>query len=62
MEIPAHLTVGPVVAEPGTRATGLVPVELGGGRRVDLPIVVINGTAAGPRVAVTAGIHGAEYV
>ncbi len=62
MQIPADLTVGPLVAEPGTRAMGLVPIELGGGRRVDLPMVVINGMDPGPRVAVTAGIHGAEYV
>ena len=54
--------LGSVTAPPGTRATGLVPVDLGDGRSVELPVVVINGDRPGPRVAITAGIHGAEYV
>jgi predicted deacylase len=29
---------------------------------VEVPVVIVNGAAAGPRVGVTAGIHGAEYV
>jgi predicted deacylase len=56
------LRLGPIVAEAGTRATGLVPIDLGDGRQVALPIVVIHGSSPGPRVSVTAGIHGAEYV
>jgi uncharacterized protein len=56
------LGVGHVSATPGTRATGLVPVQLGGGIVVSIPVVVVNGAAPGPRVAATAGIHGAEYV
>ncbi|MEO5965946.1 MAG: succinylglutamate desuccinylase/aspartoacylase family protein, partial [Candidatus Limnocylindrales bacterium] len=55
-------TVGSVTAHPGERATGLVPVELGDGILVRLPIVIVHGVDDGPRVAVTAGIHGAEYV
>ena len=55
------LTVGPLKATPGTRVTGLVPVDLGSAT-VDLPIVLVNGARPGPRVAATAGIHGAEYV
>jgi len=56
------LAVGSVSAAPGERATGLVAVDLGGGTVLDIPVVVVNGSRPGPRVAVTAGIHGAEYV
>ena len=55
------VTVGTLVAAPGTRAAGLVPVDLGA-VTLELPILVVNGTRPGPRVAVTAGVHGAEYV
>jgi predicted deacylase len=58
----ATLTVGPLVATAGSRVTGLVPLDLGDGGTVELPIVVLHGARSGPRVAVTAGIHGAEYV
>jgi predicted deacylase len=56
-----HVAVGPVVAMAGTRATGLVPVDLGGAT-VNVPVVVVHGAEPGPRVAATAGVHGAEYV
>jgi len=56
------LSVGPLAATVGSRLAELVPVDLGDGRTVELPIVVIHGAMPGPRVAVTAGIHGAEYV
>lgn len=56
------IVVGPLVAPPGARVAGLVPVDLGGDQAVDLPVVVVHGAQAGPRVAITAGIHGAEYV
>jgi predicted deacylase/mRNA-degrading endonuclease toxin of MazEF toxin-antitoxin module len=62
MKYPTPLTVGPLVAGPGTRVSGVVPVDLGEGRVVELPIVVVHGALPGARVAVTAGIHGAEYV
>jgi len=62
MKHQAPLTVGPLVAGPGTRVIGVVPVNLGEGRLVELPIVVVHGAFPGARVAVTAGIHGAEYV
>jgi predicted deacylase len=56
------IVVGPITAAPGERATGLVQVHLGGDHVAVLPIAIVNGTRPGPRVAVTAGIHGAEYV
>jgi predicted deacylase len=57
-----EIAVGSIVAGPGARATGFVRVDVGEGRAVELPIVVVNGATQGPQVAVTAGIHGAEYV
>ncbi len=56
------LVVGPFGAAPGSRASGLAPVDLGGGIVLHLPIAVVHGARPGPRVAITAGIHGAEYV
>ena len=57
-----EIVVGSVVAAPGERATGLVGVHLGGEHVAVLPVVIVNGAEPGPRIAVTAGIHGAEYV
>ena len=51
----AHLSI-----EPGQRTRGLVPVEVKG-QTVQLPVFLINGIRPGPRLVVTAGIHGAEY-
>ena len=56
------LVVGGVSAAPGTRGVGTVAVDLGDGVVVSIPLALINGSQPGPRVAVTAGIHGAEYV
>ena len=56
------LTVGTVTAQPGTLATGTVPLDLGATARVEVPLAIVHGTRSGPRVAITAGIHGAEYV
>ena len=56
-----NLTVAQLTAEPGTRAFGMAPVDLGSAS-VEIPIVLVNGATAGPRVGVLAGIHGAEYV
>jgi uncharacterized protein len=55
------VTVGPLRADPGSRVTGLVPVDLGEAI-VELPVVLVHGALPGPRVSVTAGVHGAEYV
>ena len=62
MEPRPPVVIGPLVAHPGSRALGLVPVDVGTDQPLQLPIVVVHGSAPGPRVAVTAGIHGAEYV
>jgi predicted deacylase len=47
--------------QPGERRTVVAEVQLGD-RTVDVPVIVVQGANDGPRVAVTAGIHGAEYV
>jgi predicted deacylase len=57
----ASIAIGPLVADPGTRASGLVPVDVGVAT-LDVPVTIVNGSRPGPRLAVTAGIHGAEYV
>jgi uncharacterized protein len=54
------LVVGTLHAAPGTKATGHVELDLGPAT-VRIPVVLINGAEPGPRVAVTSGIHGAEY-
>ncbi|MFC1476970.1 succinylglutamate desuccinylase/aspartoacylase family protein [candidate division KSB1 bacterium] len=56
------LTVGEVAARPGTAASGFITVPAGDdGPEVKLPVTVINGTNAGPVLALTAGVHGYEY-
>src|SRR6187402_78491 len=55
------IEIGPLSAHPGTRATGLVPVDLGTAI-LEVPVAIVHGSRPGPRVSVTAGIHGAEYV
>ncbi len=57
----SDLTVGTATAQAGTRARGVIPVtQLGGGRSLDIPVIVINGAEDGPCVWVDAVIHGDE--
>lgn len=55
------ITIGPLSADPGTRVTGIMPVDVGVAT-LEVPVAIVHGSRPGPRVAVTAGIHGAEYV
>jgi uncharacterized protein len=55
------IAIGSLSANPGTRATGIVPVDVGMAT-LEVPVAIVHGSRPGPRVAVTAGIHGAEYV
>ncbi|MGW0337544.1 succinylglutamate desuccinylase/aspartoacylase family protein [Streptomyces sp. NPDC003011] len=55
-----HLTVGALSAEPGAKARGTVPVDLGT-LTVDIPLALVNGAHPGPRVVITAGVHGGEF-
>ncbi|MEW2396149.1 succinylglutamate desuccinylase/aspartoacylase family protein [Streptomyces sp. NPDC046862] len=54
------LSVGSLQARPGTRARGTVRSDLGT-RSVDIPLTLVNGTRPGPRVVITAGVHGGEF-
>jgi predicted deacylase len=47
--------------DPGQRATSVATVSIDG-RSVPVPIIGVAGAEDGPRVAITGGIHGAEYV
>jgi predicted deacylase len=56
------ITIGPVTAGPGEKAFGYVDVVELSASVVRVPVWIINGGTPGPRVAVTAGMHGTEYV
>ena len=53
--------VGDLVAQVGSQVRGNCLVSLGT-RTVSLPVVITHGSAPGPVLAITAGIHGGEYV
>jgi predicted deacylase len=55
------VTVGTATAAPGTIARGVIAVtELGGGTRLDIPVVVVNGAKPGKVFWVDGAIHGDE--
>jgi len=55
-------SIGTVTLEPGTRATGDIPVAVGAnGEAITIPLHVVHGKYQGPIIAVGAGIHGDEY-
>ncbi|MDQ0604683.1 putative deacylase [Streptomyces canus] len=56
----ATLSVGVLHAEPGTKTRGTVPADLGT-LTVDIPLTLVNGAHPGPRVLITAGVHGGEF-
>jgi uncharacterized protein len=56
----APLVVGALRAEPGTKARGTVPADLGT-LTVDIPLTLVGGARPGPRVLITAGVHGGEF-
>lgn len=55
------LAVDGLAAAPGKRTTGHIGIDLGPAT-VQVPVILVNGARPGPRVGVTSGIHGAEYV
>ena len=55
-------TVGALTAQPGTQARGWCEADLGTAGPVSLPVAITHGSRPGPVLAVTAGIHGGEYV
>jgi uncharacterized protein len=54
-------TLGDLEAQAGSQVHGNCLVSLGT-TTVSLPVVITHGSAPGPVLAVTAGIHGGEYV
>jgi uncharacterized protein len=61
MTDPLRYTVADLSAKPGSQVRGYCTVSLGT-TTVALPIAITHGTEPGPVLAVTAGIHGGEYV
>jgi len=55
-----RLSVGTLMAGRGEKVRGFLPV-VGPGYRVEMPVTLVNGLTDGPTVAITAGVHGAEY-
>ena len=56
----ANRTVGGFTCAPGNRVSGVQKVSVAG-QQVPMPLFLINGGKEGSTLAVTAGIHGAEY-
>jgi predicted deacylase len=55
----AQVSVGGVSAGPGSVGRGYLSITTN--PPVEVPLMVVNGTNAGPTLVVTAGIHGTEY-
>jgi predicted deacylase len=54
--------IGALRCAPGERAQGLIPVGTSTyGVELGIPLLVVNGTAAGPVLCVDGGVHGDEY-
>lgn len=54
--------VGSLTAEAGTRASALLEIEAAGSDPgTAIPVTIVHGARPGPRLALIAGIHGAEY-
>jgi predicted deacylase len=56
------ITVGTIVAEPGTKVSGIIKVPQGVDQGTIIPVSVINGSKPGPVLSLIAGQHGTEYV
>jgi uncharacterized protein len=61
MNDPSPYPLGDVEAQPGSQVRGHCVVSLGTST-VALPVAIIHGAEPGAMLAVTAGIHGGEYV
>ena len=57
----ADLRVGTATAHSGQRGTGFIEVAAGVDAPAKIPVIVVNGAAAGPKLALVAGSHGTEY-
>ena len=57
-----QITVGNIVAVPGTKVSGIIEVPQGIDKGTIIPVSIINGSKPGPVLALIAGQHGTEYV
>jgi predicted deacylase len=57
----ADVTVGTATAHAGQKATGFIQVAAGADAALNIPVIVINGSKPGPKLALVAGSHGTEY-
>ena len=55
-------TFGSLRAAPGTKVTGWFDVAERPGGPIRCPVGLVNGAEDGPRLSITAGVHGTEYV
>lgn len=59
----APMTIGTVIAAPGSVASGALEVAPhGGDHGTSIPFTIVHGASAGPVLALVAGVHGMEYV
>lgn len=56
------ISVGTIVAESGTKVSGIIEVPQGIDKGTIIPVSIINGSKPGPVLALIAGQHGTEYV
>jgi predicted deacylase len=61
-QTPKQFKVGTIVAEPGTKVSGLLEVPEGIDQGTIIPVTIVNGNKPGPVLTLIAGIHGTEYV
>jgi len=57
----ADVTIGTATAHAGEKATGFIQVPAGIDAPTNIPVIIIHGAQAGPRLALVAGAHGTEY-
>ncbi|WP_037682367.1 succinylglutamate desuccinylase/aspartoacylase family protein [Streptomyces griseus] len=55
------LTIGSLRAERGQKTRGSLPADLGT-TTVEVPLILVNGSRPGPRVVITSGVHGGEFI
>jgi predicted deacylase len=55
------LTIGALRAEPGQKTRGSLSADLGS-TTVEVPLILVNGSRPGPRVVITGGVHGGEFI
>ncbi len=55
------MTFGPLKVKAGEKVSGVLPVPEKDGVGTSIPVTIIRGTKKGTTLALTAGVHGAEY-